>query len=101
MDAEIMANATRVLNIGQSLPAQSCDSDNRHGKRTDHKPYDRPEVETILIDDRRVRPVRKKTPILRYPATEVNFRLGIAREQPLILSMSCVTCKYKITCDTR
>ena len=60
IDAEMMTKANRdirVPNIGQSFPAQRCDSDNQRGKRTDHKPYDKPEVKTTLIDDTRVQPV--------------------------------------------
>ena len=95
------ANATGLPNIEKSLPAQSHNNDNCHVKRKGHEAYDMPEMKTVLIYDRRVQPFRKKIPSSRYPATGVTFELDITREQPLILSMSCVTCKHKITCDTR
>ena len=60
---------TETLNDGDLLPTQKDGDADQHNDGEDHQPHDVPVEDTAPVDNPEARPVRKKKPNMRYPAT--------------------------------
>ena len=74
MGAEMMTKADRDIKVPNNeglFPVQSYGGDNHHCEGKDHQSHDRPDIGAALVNNTGVRLVRKKTPNIRYPSTDL------------------------------
>ena len=64
---------TRARYSGELLPDQKCGGDHQHLEERGHQTHGKPDEETARISGIGGRPIRKKTPSIKYTAVEFDL----------------------------
>ena len=72
---------TRARYSEELCSNQKCGGDHQHVEERGHQPHDKPDEEAALVSHIGGRPVKKKTPSIRYPATEFDLSSNKASDR--------------------